>query len=486
MRSIFAVFNVLGSLLLFFGALYVLPVVVGVIYYENAAALTFLVCGAGTVAAGFVLRLLTRRFREELKPRDGYLLVTLGWLLVTASAAMPLLAELPGLSFTDAYFEAMSGLTTTGSTTLTGLDKLSHAVNFWRHALHWFGGMGIIVLGVAILPLLGVGGMQVHRGDTPGAVKDAKLTPRITQTARALWLVYCGITLLCMLALLAAGMQPFDALCHAFSVVSLGGFSTHDANIAWFHSPRIEMVMSLFMILAAVNFSTHFVAIRKGDLSAYRRDPEARWMVTWIAVSIVALTGYIYASGVYGTIGESLRYVTFNLISMATTSGFVTTDYSVWPLFAPMWMLFLGCLIPSTGSVGGGIKIFRALVLIKQSFREMFILVHPQAVAPLKIAGAVIPNRAVYSVLAFIFMYFMTIVVLTFALLLSNLDFMTALTAVLASINNAGPGLGLVGPTHNYQNLTDFQTWVCTAAMFLGRIELFTVLVLFTPTFWRK
>ena len=486
MRSIFAVINVLGSLLMFFGALYVLPILTGLVYGEQATALTFLAGGAATVAVGLFMRLATRRYRDQLKPRDGYLLVTLGWLLVTAVAALPLMQELPGLSFTDAYFEAMSGLTTTGSTTLTGLDHLPHAVNFWRHCLHWFGGMGIIVLGVAILPLLGVGGMQVHRGDTPGMVKDAKLTPRITQTAKALWLVYCGITLLCVLSLMAAGMPLFDALCHAFSVVSLGGFSTHDANVAWFQSGRIELVMSLFMLAAAVNFATHFAAIRKGDLSTYRRDPEARWMLTWIAVSIVGLTAFLFASGVYPTVGETLRHVIFSLVSIATTSGFVAVDYSVWPLFAPMWLLFLSCLIPCTGSTGGGIKIFRALVLIKQSFREMFVLVHPQAVAPLKISGAVIPNRAVYSVLAFIFVYFMTIVVLTFAMLLSNLDFITAFTAVLASMNNVGPGLGLVGPTHNYAVLTDFQIWVCTTAMFLGRIELFTVLVLFTPTFWRK
>ncbi len=486
MRSIFAVINVLGSLLMFFGALHLLPLVTGLIYGEQATALTFLLSGAATVATGLVMRLATRRSRDQLKPRDGYLLVTLGWLLVTAVAALPLVQALPGLSFTDAYFEAMSGLTTTGSTTLANIDHLPHAVNFWRQCLHWFGGMGIIVLGVAILPLLGVGGMQVHRGDTPGMVKDAKLTPRITQTAKALWLVYCGITLLCVLSLLAAGMPLFDALCHAFSVVSLGGFSTHDANVAWFHSGRIELVMSLFMLAAAVNFATHFSAIRKGDLSIYSRDPEARWMLTWIAVSIVALTAFLFASGVYPSVGETLRHVIFSLVSVATTSGFVTVDYSIWPLFAPMWMLFLSCLIPCTGSTGGGIKIFRALVLIKQSFREMFVLVHPQAVAPLKIAGAVIPNRAVYSVLAFIFVYFMTIVVLTFAMLLSNLDFITAFTAVLASMNNVGPGLGLVGPTHNYAVLTDFQVWVCTAAMFLGRIELFTVLVLFTPAFWRK
>jgi trk system potassium uptake protein len=486
MRSLFAVIHVLGSLLMLFGALFVMPTVTALVYGEALAARGFLLAGATTLATGALLWLGTRRYREELKARDGYLLVTLGWLLVAGAAAMPLLLILPGLSFTGAYFEAMSGLTTTGSTILTGLDSMPHAVNLWRCALHWLGGMGVLVLAVAVLPLLGVGGMQVYRADMPGAMKDAKLTPRITQTAKMLGLVYCGMSIACIGSLLAAGMSGFDAICHGFSVISLGGFSTHDRNIAWFDSPRIEVVMSFFMIVAAVNFSTHFAAIRRGDLAVYRRDPEARWMVTWIIVGIVMLTGILFANGVYPTVGESLRRVGFSLITLATTSGFTTVDYSGWPLFVPMWMLFMSCVASCTGSTGGGIKVFRALVLIKQSFREMFVLVHPQAVSPLKIAGAVIQNRVVYSVLAFIFVYFMSIVVLTFAMLLSNLDFISALTAVLASINNTGPGLGIVGPTHTYAGLSDFQTWVCTAAMFLGRIELFTALVLFTPVFWRK
>jgi trk system potassium uptake protein TrkH len=484
MRSMFAIANVLGLLLMMFAALYLLPIAAALIYGEPA--LRGFLIGAGiALAAGAALWFPTRHFRDELKPRDGYLLVTLGWLLMAGAAAIPLLIELP-LTFTDAYFEAMSGLSTTGSTVLNHLDVLPHAINLWRHALHWFGGMGIIVLAVAILPLLGVGGMQMYRAESPGPVKDAKLTPRITQTAKSLWLVYAGLTAACLLALLAAGMSPFDALCHAFSVMALGGFSTHDTSIAWFNSPTIEFVMIVFMLIAAMNFATHFVALRKGDLRVYGRDPEARWMLVWIGCSVVALTLYLRIEGVYPDSLSALRQVAFMVVTMASTSGFVSTDYSLWPLFASMWMLFLGCVIPSTGSTGGGIKLFRALILIKQSLREMFILVHPQAVAPLKIAGNVVPNRIVYSVLAFIFVYFMTVVLLTFALLLSDMDFVSAFTAILASINNAGPGLGVVGPVHNFSPLSDFQTWICTIAMFLGRIELFTFLVLFTPAFWRK
>ncbi|MEO6185327.1 MAG: potassium transporter TrkG, partial [Steroidobacteraceae bacterium] len=386
----------------------------------------------------------------------------------------------------DAFFECMSGLSTTGSTVFTGLDSLPHATNLWRCALHWLGGMGIIVLAVAILPLLGVGGMQMYRAETPGPVKDAKLTPRITETAKALWLVYAGMTVACILSLWAAGMPAFDAVCHAFSVMSLGGFSNHDASVGYFDSPLIEFVLMLFMLAASMNFATHFMAFRRADAGAYRRDPEARWVLVWLAVSVVMLTAVIQSEGLFPTVSETLRHVAFSTISMASTTGFVTADFSLWPVFAPMWMLFLSCVIPCTGSTGGGIKMFRALIMIKQFYREMFVLVHPAAMAPLKIAGNVVSNRVVNSVLAFVFVYFMTVVVLTFGLLATDMDFISAFTAIIASINNAGPGLGQVGPATNYGSLSDAQTWICTLAMFLGRIELFTFLILFTPSFWRK
>jgi trk system potassium uptake protein len=486
MRSLLAVLNVVGSLLVLFGVVYLLPLVTAVVYDEPAALLAFGASAAVTIGVGLLMSLTTRRYREELKPRDGYLLVSLGWLLITTVAALPLMWDTPHLSFTDAWFESMSGLSTTGSTVITGLDTLPHAANLWRHALHWIGGMGIIVLAVAILPLLGVGGMQMYRAEAPGPVKDAKLTPRITETAKALWLVYAGITAACAVALGLAGMPAFDAICHAFSVMSLGGFSTHDTSVGFFGSAAIEAVMIVFMLLAAMNFSTHFSALRRGDLSVYRRDPEARWMLVWIGVSVAVVALIVDSAGLYGGFLTSLRHAAFSVVAMATTSGFVTEDYSLWPLFAPMWMIFLSCIVCNTGSTGGGIKMFRTLVLIKQSLREMFILVHPQAVAPLKIGGHVVPNRIVYSVLAFIFVYFMTIVTLTFALLLTGMDFISAFTGVVGSINNTGPGLGQVGPATNYGSLSDLQTWICALAMFLGRIELFTFLVLFTPTFWRK
>jgi trk system potassium uptake protein len=484
-RSLYGVVHLLGTVLALFAALFLLPIATALVYHERAV-LAFLEAAALSLALGLLIRTLTRRFRTELRARDGYLLVTLTWLALAAMATLPLLLLLPGLSFTRAFFEAMSGLTTTGSTVLAGLDALPRALVLWRHALSWLGGMGIIVMAVAILPLLGIGGMQMYRAEAPGRVKDARLAPRIAQTAQLLWLVYAGLTALCTLALRGAGMNWFDALCHAFSVLSLGAFSTHDSSVAYFNSPLIELVLALFMLVGAVNFSTHFLAVRKGESGTYSRDPEAKWMLLWIAISALGVSIDVWANHVYPDFGTTWRYAAFNLVSIATGCGLVSTDYGRWPVFAPMWMLFLSCLCASSGSTGSGIKVFRALVLLKQSAREMFALVHPQAVAPLKIAGQLVSNRVVFSVLAFIFLYFITIVALTFALLLSGMDFLSAVSAIIASVNNVGPGLNLVGPGSHYGALSDFQLWMCTAAMFLGRVEIFTVLVLFTPAFWRK
>ena len=485
MRSLLGVVHLLGSVLALFSVLFLLPLATA-LYYHEAALNAFFAGAMLSLVAGLLIRAATLRFSTELKPRDGYLLVTFTWLTLAAMATVPLMLLLPDLSFTRAFFETMSGLSTTGSTVLSGLDALPHAVNLWRHALSWLGGMGIIVMAVAILPLLGIGGMQMYRAETPGPVKDAKLAPRIAQTARLLWLVYAGLTALCAVTLRMAGMGWFDAICHAFATLSLGGFSTHDASIGYFNSPLIEIVLIVFMLIAAMNFATHFLALRKGEPGAYARDPEAKWLLIWISLSVLGVSIHVWVNDVYPDFTTTLRYVAFNLVSIATDCGLVSTDYGHWPVFAPMWMLFLSCLCASSGSTGGGIKVFRALVLLKQSLREMFTLVHPQAVAPLKIAGQLVANRVVYSVLAFIFLYFMTIVVLSFALLISGLDFLSSVSAIIASFNNAGPGLNVVGPGTNYGNLSDFQLWMCTAAMFLGRVEIFTVLILFTPAFWRK
>ncbi len=480
-----AVVHVLGQLLTIFGLTYILPIVTSLVF-RDGTWWEFLVAALISSGAGLTIWAATRRHKRELKSRDGFLLVTFAWLLMSAAATIPLLLAMPDLSFTDAFFETTSGITTTGSTVLTNLEQLPPAINLWRHALHWYGGMGIIVLALAILPLLGVGGMQLYKAEIPGPVKDTKLTPRITETAKALWFTYTGITVACIVALKLCGISWFDAVCTAFSAMSLGGFSTYDASVAQFDSAAVEIVLMTFMTLAAMNFARHFLAVRRFTLAPYRTDPEALALLRVLGASVLLVTAVLLVDGRYPDGWESLRHAAFAVVSIATTTGFVSENYETWPAFVGYWLLFLSCICCNTGSTGGGIKMFRTLLLWRQANRELRLMVHPQAVEPMRIGNQVVPNRIAYAVLAFIFLYFMTVVVLTFALLLSGLDIVSSLSAVIASINNMGPGLNRVGPSTTYQSLSDFQTWVCTTAMLLGRLEIFSVLVLFTPAFWRK
>ena len=485
MQRTLTVIHALGLMLMVFSIAYVMPIVAALIY-DDGTLIDFLLTMLWTLATGLLMWLLTRRYRGELSIRHGYLLVATMWTAMPAFATVPLLLVMNGLSFTDAYFETMSGLTTTGATVLTGLDALPPAINIWRHELSWLGGMGIIVLAVAILPLLGIGGRQLFKAETPGPMKESALTPRVTETARNLWLVYLSITLACIVSLKAVGMNWLDAICHAFSAMGLGGFSTHDASIGYFNSPAIEFVLMAFMLLAAMNFATHFLVWREKSLKLYLRDAEAVATIALILASCLGLTVFLWWHGTYPNFWTALRYASFNLVSIATDCGFSSTDFNQWPIFAPMWMLFLSCITVSSGSTGGGIKMVRTLILFKQAGREFRRLLHPTTVNPMKIGGKVVANNIVFAVLGFIFLYFMTVVTLTFALLISGLDFISAFSAIIACINNAGPGLGVVGPTSNYGVLNDFQTWVCTVAMLVGRLEIFTVLILFTPHFWRR
>lgn len=480
-----AVAHILGLMMAFFAVTFVIPMLCAIVTQDGTLD-DFAIAAAINIVLGLAIAAATRRYKRELKARDGFLLVTLSWVLMSASAAVPLLISLPHLSFTDAYFEAVSGLTTTGATVLTGLDQLPPSINLWRHALHWFGGIGIIVLAVAVLPLLGVGGMALYRAETPGPVKDEKLTPRITETAKALWLTYAGLTLVAIVALRLAGMGWFDAICHAFSVIALGGFSTRDTSIGYFDSPLIELVLIVLMLVATLNFSRHFVAVRNRTLEPYRRDSEGKVLLMLLGFSVIIITVLLTTKAQYPSALESLRHAAFNVVSVATTTGFVSQNYDLWPIFAPVWMLFLSCIVCSTGSTGGGIKMFRTLLLARQAEREMKQLVHPSAVIPIRIGGQVIPERIAASVLAFIFLYFQTIAVLTFLMLLTGLPLVPAFTSVVASVNNLGPAVGITGPAGTYGVLNDAQTWICTVAMILGRLEIFSVLILFTTAFWRK
>jgi len=485
MQRALTVIHALGLMLVVFSITYLMPIVTSLIY-DDGTLIDFALAMVCTFVVGVLMWLLTRRHKGELSIRHGYLLVVAMWTAMPAFATFPLLLVMPGLSFTDAYFETMSGLTTTGATVLTGLDNLPPAINLWRHELNWVGGMGIIVLAVAILPLLGIGGRQLFKAETPGPMKDSTLTPRITETARNLWLVYLGITVACIMSLKLAGMNWLDAVCHAFAAMGLGGFSTHDASVGYFNSPAIEFVLIVFMLIAAMNFSTHFLVWRKKSLKIYLRDTEAIATVALVLASCLGIAVFLWWQGTYPSFWTALRHASFNLVSIATDCGFSSVDFNRWPTFAPLWMLFLSCITASSGSTGGGIKMIRTLILFKQAGREFLKLLHPSAVNPMKIGGHVIPNNIVFSVLGFIFLYFMSVVTLTFALVISGLDFISSFSAVIACINNAGPGLGVVGPASNFGVLTDFQTWVCTLAMLLGRLEIFTLLIIFTPRFWQK
>lgn len=484
MSRIAPVLNVLSRVIMLFSLTLLVPLSLSWLAddgahraYDLAIFITF--------SAGLAIWLFTRKARRELQTRDGFLLVTLAWTTLPAFATLPLLLHLPGLSFTDAYFETVSGITTTGATVLSGLDNLPMSINLWRGLLVWFGGMGLIVLAVAILPLLGVGGMQMYKAETPGPMKDTKLTPRITETAKGLYLIYVGITLACGLTFWLAGMTPFDAVMHTFSTMGLGGFSAHDASFGHWDSPLIEAVTVLFMLVAGINFSTHFLAWRQHSLLSYKLDPEVRWFLSATLGSALMIAVYLFAMKVYPDFFTALRYAVFNTVSIATTTGFASTDYNLWPIFAPLWMLLLSCFASCSGSTGGGMKMVRAQILFRQGRRELSRLIHPAARLPVKLSGQVVPNNVIYAVLAFAYLYVFTLVSMTLLLTASGLDFISAFSAVVACINNTGPGLNLVGPATTYAVLTDFQTWVCTAAMLLGRLELLTVLVVLTRTFWR-
>ena len=484
MYKIAPIVHVLSKLAVLYAVLLLVPTLVSYLYHDSAFN-AFAGTALATLAGSTAVWAATRKHDRELRPRDGFTLVFLLWLGFAAISALPFYLYFPNIGYTDAFFEAVSGLTTTGATVMSSLDTLAPSLNFWRHMMNWLGGMGIIVLAVAILPMLGVGGTQLFKAEIPGIDKDSKMAPRISQTAQRLWLVYLSFTLLTCMGLKWAGMGWFDAVCHAMSAFSLGGFSTHDASIAFFDSPAIEAVLIAATLLGAVNFASHFAMAREKSPKPYWRDEEARAMLTILAASIAAASVYMWQQGYYTPL-EALRYVSFNFVSIGLANGFANADFATWPLLVTLWMFFLSNVLAKTGSMGGGIKMARALVLAKFSLREVSLLLHPNAVRTVKLNRRSISDRTAMAVMAFIFVYFMTVVIFTLGLLASGMDFITALSATIACITNAGPGLGAVGPADNYGALSDLQKWMCAAVMLLGRLEIFTVFILFTPDYWKK
>lgn len=486
MFTLLPVLAVMSRILVAFSAAFLVPLAWALGHENDPHHTVWALAFALTFFSGLFLWALTQRFRRELLPKDGFLLVNLVWLVLPAYSAMPLMFTVPDITWSKAYFEAMSALTATGATALSGLDHLPVSANIWRCFLQLIGGLGIMLLVVAILPLLGLGGMQLYKAETPGPMKDAKLTPRIAETARGLWGVYFFFSAACLLAYRQGGMSWAEAFMYMCTTMGLGGFAPHDASFGHFQSAQLEFTAVIFMTLAGISFLRYFMLIRSRSLAPITGDREIRTYLFVLLGSIVLLTGLLLAEGVYFELADALRAAAFQVLSLATTTGYASTDYSQWPVFAPVFLMFLGCFVSCAGSTGGGIKMVRMILLIKQARRELVRIIHPRVVNPVTLGGQVVPLSVMTVVLGFMLIYGAVTMGLTMLLLLTGMDIVTAFSAVIATVNNIGPGLGDVGPAGNYGGLGPFQTWVLSMAMLLGRLELLSVLVLFTGHFWRK
>lgn len=477
------IFRILGMLLMMFSLTLSTPIIVSLLYNDGVYP-SFLLAFAITITSGAIMWMPVAKQKTELRTRDGFLITSLFWIVLGLFGSLPfLLAQEPELGFSDAVFESLSGLTTTGATVITGLDNLPKSILFYRQQLQWLGGIGIIVIAVAILPMLGVGGMQLYRAETPGPVKDSKLTPRITETAKALFFIYVILTASCTLAYWLAGMTGFDAICHAFATIAIGGFSTHDASIGYFNSPAIMIIATIYMMIAGINFALHFHAMRHNNYKHYVRDSESRFFVYTILAAAIVVIFYLVLSGRY-SIGEGFIHGLFQTVSIATTAGFATADFASWPSFVPILLLLLSCMGGCGGSTGGGMKAVRVMLMTKQGVRELSQLIHPNAIIPLKVGNRRVEAKVVSAVWSFFAVYIFAFVVILLLLMATGLDYTTAFSAVIASLNNLGPGLGDVAS--HYGSISDPAKWILCFSMLLGRLEVFTLLVLFTPAFWRQ
>ena len=473
--------RILGLLLMLFSLTMLPPIGISVIFEDGQIPLFGAAAGL-VFGAGFISWLPARRQKRDLRIRDGFVITVLFWLVLGSAGSVPLaLSEQLNLSMTDALFESISGLTTTGATVIVGLDHLPKSVLFYRQQLQWLGGMGIVVLAVAILPMLGIGGMQLYRAETPGPVKDAKLSPRIAETAKALWLIYLSLTAACALAYWISGMEIFDAICHAFSTIAIGGFSPYDASIGHFNSVSIETVAIVFMVISGMNFSLHFIAWHNNSLKHYLHDPEWKTYLLFLFGLSLLISLALVENGTY-PVNEAFRKGIFEVVSIATTTGFTTADYASWPTFIPFLLLMSAFIGACAGSTGGGIKIIRMLLLYKQGSREIKRLIHPNAVIPIKLGRKPVGSRVIDAVWGFLAAYVLIFAVLMLVCMALGEDPITAYSAVGACLNNLGPGLG--DATLNYSTLSDGTKYVLSFAMLLGRLELFTLLVVLSPSFW--
>ena len=475
--------RVLGLMLMVFSTSMLVPIIFATIYQENTLPMFFLAFTI-TMIVGFLSWLPARNMKGEIRIRDGFIITVLFWLVLSTFGALPFaLSQETNLSFIDALFESISGLTTTGATVFTNLEDLPKSILYYRQQLQWLGGIGIVVIAVSILPMIGVGGMQIYKAETPGPIKDTKLTPRIAETANALFKIYVFLTVVCAIAYWVAGMSWFDALSHSFSTISIGGFSTYDESLGHFNNNAVLTIASIFMVVSGLNFALHYTAWHARSIKSYISDPEARLFVLVILFGILVTTYFLYTTA--SMPNEEILFVgVFQLISILTTTGFTTTEFHLWPSFLPFFLILLSFFGACAGSTGGGIKMGRILIMSQQVVREIYRLIHPNAVLPIKTKKHKIPERVTDGIWAFFGIYFFIFYVMVLLLLANNLDYITAWSATAASFNNLGPGLGAVA--ENYADLNAMSKAVLCSGMLLGRLEVFTLLVLLSPTFWRN
>ena len=475
--------RVLGLMLMVFSTSMLVPIIFATIYQENTLPMFFLAFTI-TMIVGFLSWLPARNMKGEIRIRDGFIITVLFWLVLSTFGALPFaLSQETNLSFIDALFESISGLTTTGATVFTNLEDLPKSILYYRQQLQWLGGIGIVVIAVSILPMIGVGGMQIYKAETPGPIKDTKLTPRIAETANALFKIYVFLTVVCAIAYWVAGMSWFDALSHSFSTISIGGFSTYDESLGHFDNNAVLTIASIFMVISGLNFALHYTAWHARSIKSYISDPEARLFVLVILFGILVTTYFLYTTASMSN--EEILFVgVFQLISILTTTGFTTTEFHLWPSFLPFFLILLSFFGACAGSTGGGIKMGRILIMSQQVVREIYRLIHPNAVLPIKTKKHKIPERVTDGIWAFFGIYFFIFYVMVLLLLANNLDYITAWSATAASFNNLGPGLGAVA--ENYADLNAMSKAILCSGMLLGRLEVFTLLVLLSPTFWRN
>lgn len=477
------ILNTIGVLTLFFGATMLVPLVFDLFAMDRSLKPLIKAMGI-TLAGGAVLMTIFRHEKTEtISQREGMAIVALGWTAIGLFGALPFYFSSPSFTFVDAFFESVSGFTTTGSSILTDIENLSPGLLIWRSFIQWLGGMGIIVLSIAILPFLGVGGMQLYKAEVPSPVPD-KLKPRIRDTAMILWKVYALFTIAEILLLVLGGMSFFDAFNHAMTTMPTGGFSTKNASVAHFNSVYIDCVIIAFMLLAGINFSLHYQLLRGRPL-VFWKDPECRFFMIMCLVLILVVSINVYGT-VYSDIGQALRYAAFQVVSIVTTTGYATADYELWPAMSQL-ILFLCMFIgASAGSTGGGMKCLRIMLGFKYCYKELFSMIHPRAVSYIKIGGKPVPEGIVRSVLGFLALYIALFALSTVILAGIGTDFVTALGAVAATIGNIGPGFGMVGPVENFANIPYWGKWLLSWCMLLGRLEIYTLIILVVPEFWRK